>query len=98
MTFPSEMLVDYVRVYQRAGHTNIGCDPPDYPTTDYINKHYEAYSSLCCPTKSRFSCSLTVFSRRSTVAVLDTRTRWCELFVPQEPASASFKFPSMSPF
>lgn len=45
MTFPSEMLVDYVRVYQRAGQTNIGCDPPDYPTADYINRHYEAYSN-----------------------------------------------------
>jgi beta-glucanase (GH16 family) len=45
MTFPSEMLVDYVRVYQRAGQTNIGCDPPDYPTADYINSHYEAYSN-----------------------------------------------------
>ncbi|KAF8489534.1 beta-glucan synthesis-associated protein-domain-containing protein [Russula emetica] len=44
MTFPSEMLVDYVRVYQRTGQTNIGCDPPDYPTADYINRHYEAYS------------------------------------------------------
>jgi hypothetical protein len=48
MEFPAEMLVDYVRVYQRAGETNIGCDPPDYPTADYINRHYEAYSSLCC--------------------------------------------------
>ena len=48
MVFPAEMLVDYVRVYQRAGETNIGCDPPDYPTADYINRHYEAYSSLYC--------------------------------------------------
>jgi beta-glucanase (GH16 family) len=47
MTFPAEMLVDYVRVYQREGNTNIGCDPPDYPTANYINKHPEAYSSLC---------------------------------------------------
>ena len=31
--FPSEFLIDYVRVYQRKGHTNIGCDPKDYPTT-----------------------------------------------------------------
>lgn len=48
MTFPAEMLVDYVRVYQREGNTNIGCDPPDYPTADYISNHYEAYTSLCC--------------------------------------------------
>jgi hypothetical protein len=53
MVFPAEMLVDYVRVYQRDGETNIGCNPPDYPTTDYINQHYAAYSSasrfLLCP-------------------------------------------------
>lgn len=47
MTFPAEMLVDYVRVYQREGNTNVGCDPPNYPTANYINNHPEAYSSLC---------------------------------------------------
>ena len=48
MSFPSEMLVDYVRVYQRADQINIGCDPADHPTADYINRHYEAYTSQCC--------------------------------------------------
>lgn len=33
------MYVDYVRVYQRKGHENIGCDPKDYPTADYINRY-----------------------------------------------------------
>lgn len=45
MTFPSEMHIDYVRVYQREGHTNIGCDPPDYPTADYIANHAPAYNN-----------------------------------------------------
>ncbi|KAJ7094453.1 beta-glucan synthesis-associated [Mycena belliarum] len=45
MVFPAEMLVDYVRVYQRDGEQNIGCNPPDFPTTDYINNHLEAYSN-----------------------------------------------------
>ncbi|KAL0958584.1 hypothetical protein HGRIS_013925 [Hohenbuehelia grisea] len=44
MIFPAEMLVDYVRVYQRKGHTNIGCDPKDYPTADYINRHINAFT------------------------------------------------------
>ncbi|KAJ7181361.1 beta-glucan synthesis-associated [Mycena crocata] len=44
MMFPAEMLIDYVRVYQRDGEENVGCDPPDYPTMDYINNHYSAYS------------------------------------------------------
>ncbi|KAJ7368679.1 beta-glucan synthesis-associated [Mycena albidolilacea] len=45
MVFPAEMLVDYVRVYQRDGETNIGCNPPDYPTADYINNHFDAYAN-----------------------------------------------------
>ena len=48
MTFPAEMLIDYVRVYQRKGYENIGCDPQDYPTMDYINRHPVAYNSLSC--------------------------------------------------
>ncbi|KAI0047870.1 glycoside hydrolase family 16 protein [Auriscalpium vulgare] len=45
MTFPSELLIDYVRVYQRKDSQNIGCNPPDYPTTDYIARHPEAYGN-----------------------------------------------------
>jgi len=43
MVFPSEMLVDYVRVYQQENRVNIGCSPEDYPTADYIANHAEAY-------------------------------------------------------
>ncbi|KAI0826967.1 beta-glucan synthesis-associated [Trametes gibbosa] len=46
MIFPAVMQIDYVRVYQRSGQTNVGCDPADYPTQDYINAHLEAYSSV----------------------------------------------------
>ena len=46
LTFPNEMHIDYVRVYQRDGQTNIGCSPPDYPTADYIANHPVAYSSM----------------------------------------------------
>ncbi|KAG9030154.1 hypothetical protein FRB95_004292 [Tulasnella sp. JGI-2019a] len=45
LVFPSIFRIDYVRVYQKKGHTNIGCDPPDYPTADYINRHYNAYTN-----------------------------------------------------
>lgn len=38
LKFPAFLNIDYVRVYQRDGTNNIGCDPPDYPTKDYINK------------------------------------------------------------
>lgn len=43
MRFPAAMYIDYVRVYQREGTRNIGCDPKDYPTADYINNHLNAY-------------------------------------------------------
>ncbi|KAH7104836.1 beta-glucan synthesis-associated [Auriculariales sp. MPI-PUGE-AT-0066] len=46
MRFPVEFLIDYVRVYQREdADTNVtaSCNPPEYPTLDYIKKHSEAY-------------------------------------------------------
>lgn len=54
LTFPTEMLIDYVRIYQRKGDENIGCSPDDYPTEDYINNHLNAYTSKpdACPLSS----------------------------------------------
>jgi beta-glucanase (GH16 family) len=43
--WPAVMKVDYVRVYQRSDSINVGCDPPDYPTADFINRHKEAYTN-----------------------------------------------------
>jgi hypothetical protein len=48
MEFPAYMLIDYVRVYQRSGQINIGCDPVDYPTANYINAHLSDYTSKDC--------------------------------------------------
>jgi hypothetical protein len=45
MEFPAVMLIDYVRVYQRSGNINVGCDPADYPTAAYINAHISDYTS-----------------------------------------------------
>ncbi|KAG6860572.1 hypothetical protein C0995_009717 [Termitomyces sp. Mi166 len=45
LLFPAEMLIDYVRVYQRKGATNVGCSPKDFPTEDYISRHMDAYSN-----------------------------------------------------
>lgn len=43
--FPFEMAVDWVRVYQDPDHIDVGCDPKDMPTADYINRHIEAYTN-----------------------------------------------------
>ncbi|THV01902.1 glycoside hydrolase family 16 protein [Dendrothele bispora CBS 962.96] len=45
LQFPATMLVDYVRVYQDPSAINIGCDPPAFPTKDYINRYIEAYTN-----------------------------------------------------
>ncbi|KAL8287313.1 hypothetical protein RQP46_003765 [Phenoliferia psychrophenolica] len=37
ITFPATLRIDYIRVYQEDGKTNVGCDPPDYPTSDYVS-------------------------------------------------------------
>ena len=44
LAFPSEMLIDYVRVYQRSDG-KMGCDPSDRPTADYIAAHANAYNN-----------------------------------------------------
>ena len=38
LVFPTVMHIDYVRIYQKAGQESITCDPPGYPTTEYIMK------------------------------------------------------------
>jgi hypothetical protein len=45
LAFPNEMLVDYVRVYQRPGVGYLGCDPADRPTAAYIANHQDAYQN-----------------------------------------------------
>ncbi|KAJ7778805.1 glycoside hydrolase family 16 protein [Mycena maculata] len=46
MVFPAQMMIDYVRVYQLPGTSNgLTCDPPNYPTADYIANHIGAYSN-----------------------------------------------------
>ncbi|QRW04291.1 glycoside hydrolase family 16 protein [Ceratobasidium sp. AG-Ba] len=45
MVFPSHLKIDYVRVYQRKGEKNVGCDPRDYPTSQYIADHLDVYTN-----------------------------------------------------
>jgi beta-glucanase (GH16 family) len=45
LTFPNHLRVDYIRVYQDPQNINIGCDPADFPTADYINTYLEAYTN-----------------------------------------------------
>ena len=63
------MLVDWIRVYQHPDRINIGCDPPGFPTSDYISLFEEAYNNpnltvcasyfVCMPTGSHlYVCRL----------------------------------------
>jgi len=41
---PATMRLDYIRIYQDASTSGgVTCDPPGYPTTEYIAAHPEAY-------------------------------------------------------
>jgi beta-glucan synthesis-associated protein KRE6 len=42
---PATMRIDYIRIYQDEGDSLITCDPPDFPTTDYIKAHPEPYNN-----------------------------------------------------
>lgn len=42
-TMPATMRFDYVRVYQDPNAKSVTCDPPGFPTTEYIANHQEAY-------------------------------------------------------
>ncbi|KAI0783603.1 beta-glucan synthesis-associated [Abortiporus biennis] len=45
LPFPVHLKIDYIRVYQPSDSKNIGCNPPDFPTEDYINTYLEAYTN-----------------------------------------------------
>ncbi|CAG82131.1 beta-glucan synthesis-associated protein-domain-containing protein [Yarrowia lipolytica] len=45
LNFPSKLRIDYVRIYQPSDQHSITCDPDDYPTYDYIEKHKNAYEN-----------------------------------------------------
>lgn len=47
LKFPAQMLVDYVRVYQREDSPNMGCDPPGMPTAKYIQEYVPLPSRRC---------------------------------------------------
>jgi beta-glucanase (GH16 family) len=53
LVFPTTMHIDYVRIYQQEGQEIITCDPPGYPTTEYIQNHPVAYNNpnltVCLP-------------------------------------------------
>ncbi|KAG7664123.1 uncharacterized protein J8A68_002377 [[Candida] subhashii] len=44
--FPVTMRIDYVRVYQPENSVNVGCDPDDFPTFNYIQQHLNIYSNV----------------------------------------------------
>jgi beta-glucan synthesis-associated protein KRE6 len=45
LPFPVTMSVDWIRVYQPSDSINYTCDPPDFPTQEYINTYIEAYTN-----------------------------------------------------
>lgn len=42
---PATMRFDYIRIYQEEGSQSVTCDPPGYPTTQYIKNHNDVYQN-----------------------------------------------------
>jgi hypothetical protein len=66
--YPVTMYVDYIRVYQPKGQTNVGCDPKGFPTAKYI----EQYAELLCP----YSVTLTTLHRHIEAYTNPNLTQW----------------------
>jgi hypothetical protein len=45
LKFPAKLRIDYIRVYQDEDNINWGCDPEDFPTKEYIDTYYSAYTN-----------------------------------------------------
>ncbi|CAI5758857.1 unnamed protein product [Candida verbasci] len=45
MIFPINFQIDYIRIYQPKDQINLGCDPDDFPTYDYIQQHLNIYEN-----------------------------------------------------
>lgn len=74
-TMPATMRFDYVRIYQEEGKTSITCDPPGYPTTEYIKQHMDAYSN---PNKTQwYVCRIHISSNLLTISIRhQTKHQW----------------------
>ncbi|KAG8800470.1 hypothetical protein FRC17_006863, partial [Serendipita sp. 399] len=55
LTFPAYMKVDWIRIYQYEDEINVSCDPPQYPTSNYIDRYIEAYTNPNLTTWSRWA-------------------------------------------
>ena len=39
------MTIDWIRVYQPKNALNVGCDPKEFPTAQYIDTYKEVYTN-----------------------------------------------------
>lgn len=63
LQWPAHMYVDWIRVYQHPDRMIIGCDPPGYPTSNYIN----AYA---IPARFVISADLVLLAFQKHMAIL----------------------------
>jgi len=54
LIFPAHLYIDYIRVYQSKDQINVGCNPSDHPTEEYISKHIEAYTNANLTTWAQY--------------------------------------------
>lgn len=45
LIYPATMTIDWIRVYQPKNALNVGCDPKEFPTAQYIDTYKEVYTN-----------------------------------------------------
>ncbi|KAH6912592.1 beta-glucan synthesis-associated protein KRE6 [Coprinopsis sp. MPI-PUGE-AT-0042] len=45
LIYPATMSIDWIRVYQPRNALNVGCDPKEFPTAQYIETYKEVYTN-----------------------------------------------------
>ncbi|KAH8549648.1 putative beta-glucan synthesis-associated protein SKN1 [Umbelopsis sp. PMI_123] len=62
LPIPANYYIDYIRIYQHPNRVNLNCDPQDYPTSEYIKLHYNAYTNPNLTTWSQAGYTFPSFS------------------------------------
>ncbi|OZJ03629.1 hypothetical protein BZG36_03729 [Bifiguratus adelaidae] len=65
LVFPVVFHIDFVRIYQHPDRHSITCDPPDMPTSQYIQDHYNAYVNPNLTTWAQAGYSFPDYSLRN---------------------------------
>lgn len=103
--WPAQFYVDYVRVWQK--ETNVGCNPPDFPTKTYIENNKEFYGEPVLPSgydtcpeqypKSAYENAAAIKARGAKLKLMSAEARTAAAYGISAKAQILTSLPSESP-